>query len=198
MQTNKEILRKLNKHKPVWYSLGMQYEKPSEAVRYFCTPMGAQIFASLGVDGIHYITLPSQGDTVLMVDPMPSDDRYVIPVAENLADFMCLIYTLEGTQLLDRTLCPDEAKWKEHLTLHLAAGDDRRKAELNELSHLFDVRPISDPYRYMCALADRFAYDKIEYSHEYYETLGLTQSVHESDDFVSVTIRYVDRKGKKS
>ncbi len=194
MQSNKEILKLLDKHKPAWYSLGMGYEKPRTAVRYFCTPVGALIFASLGVDGIHYCTIPSLGDRVFVVNPMPADDRYVIPVAANLAEFMSLVYTLEGTQLLDQMITWDEAKFNEALISHHEARDDERSAELAKLASLFEVTAIAEPYSHVRALADSFDGSEIEYSPEYYDTLGLVPVKHRADDFVSVMIKHIPRE----
>ncbi|MBQ4575511.1 MAG: hypothetical protein IJA85_10025 [Clostridia bacterium] len=194
MQSNKEIIKLLDKHKPAWYSLGFRYENPPSAVRYFCTPMRALIFASLGVDGIHYCIIPSLGDFVFVVNPMPADDRHVIPVAANLAEFLSLVHTLEGTQLLDQMILWDEAQFNEQWSAHREAKDDARTAELDELASLFEVTQLADPYNYVRSIADSFDGSRIEYSHEYYDTLGLVPVKHRANDFVSVIVKHIPKK----
>ena len=58
---------------------------------YFCTPVGADIFAAPGVDGIHYCTIKALGEIVFAVEPMGYAGRHAFPVAENFEDFLRLL-----------------------------------------------------------------------------------------------------------
>lgn len=61
--------RRYSEKKRSFFNLGLRYESPAKAVRYFCTPKKAEIFASLGVGGIHFCTIPSFGELVFAVVP---------------------------------------------------------------------------------------------------------------------------------
>lgn len=188
MKSNKEILKLLAKHKPFWSSLGFGYEDPKKAVQYFCTPKDAVIFASLGVDGIHYCTIPSLGDLVFVVNPMPPDDRYVVPVAENLSCFMNLIAALQGTQLIDQLVGWDKAAFVTALSKHFSESNDERTAELEEMKNIFECVPMDAPYEYIHGLCDRFNSSVIHYTSKYYETLRLEPVDGKGDDFFSITV----------
>ena len=188
MKSNKEILKLLAKNTPFWSNLGFGYEDPKKAVRYFCTPMGALIFASLGVDGIHYCTIPSLGEYVYVVNPMPQDDRYVVPVAKNLSDFMSLIAAMQGTQLIDQLIGWDKATFEATLNEHLADNSDKRTADLDDMKKIFECTPMNAPYEYIHGICDHYDTSVIQYTSEYYETLGLKPVEGQGSDFFSVTV----------
>ena len=57
----------------------------------FCTPVGAEIIGSTGVDGIHYCFIKGFGDTVFSVNPMKLKGDCVHPVAESFEMFLRLL-----------------------------------------------------------------------------------------------------------
>ena len=85
---------------PDWMDIGLRHETKKTAEPYFCTPKGAEIFASLGVGGVHYCTIAKCGETVFVINP--SDEPYVIPVAKNFEDFFRVVLALHGTNILDQ------------------------------------------------------------------------------------------------
>ncbi len=50
-------------------------------VEYFCTPRGASIIGSEGVDGVHYCFVRGYGGAVFAVSPLKPEPERVQPVA---------------------------------------------------------------------------------------------------------------------
>ncbi len=195
MTSNQTLLQQLRSAAPCWSALGFTYEDPHRAVRYFCTPKDAVIFGSLGVDGIHYCTVPALGEYVFVVNPMPVDDRYVLPVADSIAHFFRLAAALHGTQLMDQLVGWDRDTFDAAFRQLLAEEDANRAAELAAMIALIPCEPVDDPYGEIRARSDRFNPSCITYTPEYYETLGLTPPAkkEKSWDFVSTVTRWIPR-----
>ena len=196
MTSNQSLLQTLRSTAPCWSALGFTYEDPHRAVRYFCTPQNAEIFGSLGVDGIHYCTVPDLGEYVFMVIPMPADDRYVLPVADNMAHFFSLVAAMHGTQLMDQLVGWDRNMFDDALRCLLEEEDSHRAEELNAMLALIPCTPAEDPYGEIRTRIDRFNPACIIYSAEYYETLGITppEKKEKSWDFVSTVTRWIPHK----
>ena len=151
-------------------SLGFRYEDPKKAIKYYCTPKKAQIFASTGVDGIHYCTIPNFGEIVFAVTPLASLEHHTFPVAKDITEFLRLIITLHGTGLIDQAPLFAKDRFEEFMT----ESQNENKEEAKRLCSAFDLEPLcSSPYELIINLYNNFDYSKIEYSREYYETLGL-------------------------
>lgn len=149
--------------------MALEYEDPSKAVHYFCTPVGAEIFASIGVDGVHYCTVPKLGETVFAVTP-ESSDPYVFPVANNFTEFLRLVATLRGTNLIDQAHLFTKDRFETLMQEQATANAD----EVKKLCETFDIEPLEcSPYDLLMELYNNFDYSKIKFSREYYETLGL-------------------------
>lgn len=163
-----------NQKKISFEKLGLRYEDGKSAARYFCTPKGAEIFASLGVDGIHYCTVPKLGETVFAVTPIPGGDRHVFPVANNKKEFLQLIVALCGINLIDQIPVFAKSRFEVLLRTHLAENSAACAGELEILKKEFDLSPLeTDPYDLVMDLYNNFDYSKIEFTPEYYDTLGL-------------------------
>lgn len=163
-----------NEKRKSFEKLELRYEDKKSAVRYFCTPKGAEIFASLGVDGIHYCTIPKLGETVFAVTPMSLGDRHVFPVANSKMQFLQLVAALCGTFLIDQIPTLSKTGFEELLRDHLATDSADRADELEKLKKEFDLSPLElDPYELVMGLYNSFDYDKIEFTKDYYETLGI-------------------------
>lgn len=191
--TNKEIFAIWEETKPCWVALGLRYENSRKAVRYFCTPQKTRIFASLGVDGIHYCTIPHFGNTVFVVNPSASEGRYVMPVAENAAMFFSLIRTLHGTQLIDQMVSWDKETFRDAWENLRSESDPAREQEWQSMCAAFSVPDMADPYGYVHALCAAFDPADVPYTEEYYETLGLTPRKNKEYDFVSTMVIYREK-----
>lgn len=149
--------------------MALEYEDPRKAVHYFCTPVGAEIFASIGVDGVHYCTVPKLGETVFAVTP-ESSDPYVFPVANNFTEFLRLVATLRGTNLIDQAHLFTKDRFETLMQEQATANAD----EVKKLCETFDIEPLEcSPYDLLMELYNNFDYSKIKFSREYYETQGL-------------------------
>lgn len=194
-QTNDAILKRMKRDKKSLYTLDFQYEDPKKAVRYFCTPKGAWIFGSLGVDGVHYCTIPSLGDGVYVVNPSPADDRYVLPVAADLADFCGLVTAMRGCNLLDQMTGWDRATFEAALAEMPSAEEAHRAEEIAYLREISGCEPVADPWGAVHALSDGFDDTVIPRTAAYYETLGLVPHAKKEKtyDFVSVIVKHIPR-----
>ena len=191
--TDKEIYAIWEETKPCWVALGLRYENSRKAVRYFCTPQKARIFASLGVDGIHYCTIPHFGNTVFVVNPSASEGRYVMPAAENAAMFFSLIRTLHGTQLIDQMVSWDKETFRDAWENLISESDPAREQEWQSMCAAFPVPDMEDPYGYVHALCAAFNPADVPYTEEYYEILGLTPRKSKDYDFVSTMVIYREK-----
>ncbi|MBE6565039.1 MAG: hypothetical protein E7655_07185 [Ruminococcaceae bacterium] len=158
---------------PDWMSIGLRYEDKTTAVPSFCTPVGADIFASLGVDGIHFCQIEGFGDMVFTVTPSPSDDNYVIPTARTFSDFLRLVLALHGTNLIDQILIFGEKRGREMLNEQIEQESEEVKHQLKELADTFSLTPPDDPIAYLFSLQNEVDLSALRYSEEYYDTLGL-------------------------
>ena len=187
--------RRYSEEKRSFFNLGLRYESPAKAVRYFCTPKKAEIFASLGVGGIHFCTIPSFGELVFAVVPEAADGRYVFPVANDMAQFFSLVASLSGAGLIDQIPSMTKETFERQLSAENAHLSPSVTAELEELVKLFDVKPLEgSPYDSVMALYNNFDYSKIPFTDEYYETLGIKPKKRSGSDFCSVCVVNIPKK----
>jgi hypothetical protein len=168
----KNLFKKYNKEKANFFVLGLRYETHQKAEKYFCTPVGAKVFASMGMGGVHYCTVESFGETIFAVVP-DSADGYVFPIAHDLAEFFSLIAALEVTQLIDQIPLFPKNIFENALKDHLAYADAERTAELRKFTELFGVVPAKMPYETVMDLQNEIDLSEIEFSDEYYDVLGI-------------------------
>ena len=69
---------------------------------YFCTPVGADVFASPGVDGIHYCMIEGFGELIFAISPMNCPGEYVHPVAKSFDDFLRLLLVCDGDAAIEQ------------------------------------------------------------------------------------------------
>ena len=169
------LMKKYRQEKPDLYDIGLRYESERSAVHYFCTPKGADIFASLGVDGIHYCTIPSLGETVFVVTPSPLGDDYVYPVANHFREFLDLVVALHGTELIDQIPVFSRERLDSMLKEHIESETKERKAALEYLKNVFYASALPNPFDHVLALCQSFDVSKIRYTKEYYETLDIEE-----------------------
>ncbi|MBQ8497730.1 MAG: hypothetical protein IJ489_09805 [Clostridia bacterium] len=158
---------------------------------YFCTPEDAGILGWTGVDGIHYCTVKTLGETVFCVDPMGDYGRYVFPVAENFEIFLRLLIA-----------CKDEAyigqahAWtkEEYRTItEEATVSPEAEAVIADLKHTYGLSPMDEPYIYLKRIYDNFDYHTIPYRDEYYEYVPREEAPQEKE--WKVWFSFNDHKG---
>ncbi len=149
-------------------------EKGDETGDYFCTPIGAKV---IGWDnGIHYCFIDGFGEVVFCVNPETCCDYYVYPLAENFYDFLSLILSTKNVNTMQQIVWwdkpeyeqfmhdPNTIEWSEH---------SKTVPILNKIQTKLGVQPMEHPFEYIKEVQKNFPYEKIEFTNEYYDTLGL-------------------------
>lgn len=171
-------------------------ENSDTDVTYFCTPVNAQI---IGWENcIHYCFLPGYHDMVFSVNPETCVDQFVYPLAMNFTDFLRLILSCGSTTAVEQII-----GWsKEQFECFVASVDNAVHPEqqkvLDILKTALKLEPIEQPYEYVTSVQEQFnSYNRgIEYSTEYYDTLGLErpdgiESSTNPFEFLPVTFTFV-------
>lgn len=143
---------------------------------YFCTPLGAIIFASLGVDGIHFCILPSEGDKslenspVYVISPCMSE-HYIEPVAKNFTDFLNLVMITKDAGAME---CISYMT-KEAFINYLKDIPEEREEVIKAIGSIkenFTSKDIPDVYDYVKSIQQDVRLRKVKFSQEYYEVTG--------------------------
>lgn len=172
----KETWAMYNKDRHNYFLIGLRYEDPRTAEEYFCTPKGAKIFASLGVDGIHFCTVPGHGESIFVVVPEAGDDCYVFPVAKDICEFFQLVAALHGTALLDQMHLFGKDWLDSELEDLIANEEPECRAELAKFKERFDISPLqTSAYDLVMKRYNEFDPDSIKYTSLYYDTLGIDE-----------------------
>ena len=169
------------------------FEKGDEIGDYFCTPVGAKV---IGWDnGIHYCFIDGFGEMVFCVNPDTCCDYYVYPVARNFTDFLRLILATKNANVMQQVILWDKQAYDDFVNASdniEYENSEEVVAVLNALRTL-DITEMDHPFTYIKDLQKDFPYDKIQFTDEYYDTLGLdrpdgTESEDQEVDFEPVEI----------
>lgn len=164
------------KYEPRYASLGLYYENPNTAVKYFCTPIGANIFASMGVGGVHFCTIANHGEKIFVVCPEPCSDKYVFPVSNNISEFLHIIISLYGTQLIDQMPMLGKEQFDRMLEQHINSNEQLLFKDIEDLKNKFNIKyHLPDAYDIVMGLYSNFDYSTIKYSSLYFDTLGIEE-----------------------
>lgn len=146
---------------------------------YFCTPVGAEYVGWLGCDGVHFILLPGD-ERVFCVEPsMGEPGTFVLPVAENVRQFLSFVLYCEDANPMSQIFWMDEGQFRALLDEDRKAdwpGSEAhfacKRAVLRAIAQTFGLRP-EDPYGPVKAMQADFDPAVLKFSDEYYDTLGL-------------------------
>lgn len=133
---------------------------------YYCTPKGAKIIASSGVDGIHYCTIPQFGDMIFAVSPMNFGDC-VHPIARNFGDLLRLLLHCVDIAALEQCYAWDEEQYRAFLIDYPAT--EEQQAALDDIKNKCSLKPIEDSFAYVKALQNEFDLSQISYTEDYYD-----------------------------
>ena len=159
-------------------SIGL--EPNAGAVPYFCTPVGAEEVCSIGCDGIQFILLPGD-EAVYCVDPsMGEIGTYVLPVGSDLREFLSFVLYCHDANPLSQIYFLSEERFQ---TFAADEAEARGSGELEELfeakdaalakiAEAFGIAP-AEPYEKIKALQAAFDPGVLQFSDEYYDTLGV-------------------------
>ncbi len=165
----KDIKKIYNKIKFSSLPLSLIYENTLTAEKYFCTPIGAKIFARLGVDGVHFCTVAGFGETVFAVNPSNCEGQQVFPVAHDLKEFLELVLTLGGAGLIDQIpLFTKEKIEKEQSNfLEQMKDDEAWRCDIERLKNTFGIEMLTvSPYELVREISDSFDHSRLRFKKE--------------------------------
>lgn len=143
-------------------------EPADNSIRYYCTPVDADIFACAGVDGIHYCTIPAYGDMVFCVDPSGCHEPEVFPIAESMEYLVRdLLACGETSILVDADSVCDEKEFQTNVETALMEEDVQ--ATLALLKEATGLEPVLNLYEPLLLLREGLDYSHIQFSEEYME-----------------------------
>jgi hypothetical protein len=137
---------------------------------YFCTPVGADVFASPGVDGIHYCMIEGFGELVFAISPMNCPGEYVHPVARSFDDFLRLLLVCDGDAAIEQCWQWSQKQFDQFMGEQEVLPETKKAAM--HLMELTGLEPAELPYKYIRDLQKSFNYKSIPFSEEYYETVS--------------------------
>lgn len=149
-------------------------EKGSTTGDYFCTPKGATIIG--GENSIHYCFIKGYGEMVFAVNPETCVDKYVYPLAENFEEFLRLILACGSTTAVEQIIGWTKEQFIEFVNSSDNAFVPNQVEVLQKLKEELKIEPRENVYEYVKKLQDNFDDSKIEYTDEYYDTLGLEKT----------------------
>lgn len=136
---------------------------------YFCTPVGADIFAAPGVDGIHYCMIEGFGELVFAISPSNGVGEFVHPVARNFDDFLRLLLVCDGDAAIEQCW-----QWSQEQFDKFMCEQEILPATKQAAEHLMEqtgLEPMELPYKYIRDLQKSFNYKSIPFNEEYYDTV---------------------------
>lgn len=136
---------------------------------YFCTPVGADIFAAPGVDGIHYCTIGGFGEMVFAISPSNGVGEFVHPVAKSFDDFLALLLMCEGDAAIEQCWQWSQEQFDQFMGEQEVLPETKQAAL--HLMELTGLEPMELPYKYIHDLQKFFNDKSIPFSEEYYKTV---------------------------
>lgn len=142
--------------------------------QYFCTPIGAEIFA--WDNGIHYCFISGFGNMVFAVNPDTGCDYYVYPLAENFYDFLSLVLATKNANVIQQIIL-----WNKQQFIGFINSTDNVEydskpevvAVLSSIQTKLGISPMEHPFEYIKKIQMDFPYSKIKFTDAFYETTGI-------------------------
>ena len=167
--------------------LELEPETGADPVRYFCTPENAELIG-WGSSGTHFVLLPGD-ETVYCVEPeLAGEGTFVLPVGADFREFLSHLLYCKGTSPLAQIFLLDEARFRKLLRDNGAntwpgCAEDLRRLDVSLalLAETFGLQP-QDPFDRVKALQAAFDPSVLEFSDEYYDTLGLENPRHPEEE----------------
>ena len=167
--------------------LELEPETGADPVRYFCTPENAELIG-WGSSGTHFVLLPGD-EAVYCVEPeLAGEGTFVLPVGADFREFLSHLLYCKGTSPLAQIFLLDEARFRKLLRDNGAntwpgCAEDLRRLDVSLalLAETFGLQP-QDPFDRVKALQAAFDPSVLEFSDEYYDTLGLENPRHPEEE----------------
>ena len=172
-------------------------DKSDLSVDYFCTPINATVIG--WENSIHYCFIKGYRDMVFAVNPEPSVDSYVYPLAMNFKEFLQLILTCGSTTAVEQIIGWSKEQFESFLNSEDNVKHTEQEKVLEIIRKELNLKPKENPYEYVKAVQELLDDSKIKFSNEYYDTLGLERpdgSENEGQmlEFGAVTFSFIKRR----
>jgi len=146
-------------------------ERRADEYDYFCRPVGARPIAFEGA--IMYCFIDICGEIVFACNPESCTERFVYPLAKNFDDFIALVLACGGANPAEQIVWMSKSQFEQHLREEREAQTDEQRRPLALLQEELGIVPMDSPFEYVKTLQSKFDYDKIKFSDEYYDALGI-------------------------
>lgn len=140
---------------------------------FFCVPVGAKIFAALGVDGIQFCFIDGFGEMVFSISPEAINGKYVNPLAPTFEEFLGLVLECKNANPIEQIYWQTKEQFVTFLQDDTKSVSQEQHEILSQIQNELKISPITDPYDYVQRVQASFDYSQIKYSDEYYDILGL-------------------------
>ncbi len=161
---------------------------------YFCTPVDAELVGRIGCDGVHFILLTGD-ERVFCVDPsMGERGTYVLPVAGDFREFLSFILYCQDANPLSQIFWMTRKQYEELAAEDAAARGNENMARFFEqkdrtlavIAKEFDLTPV-DPFKKVKAMQKKFDPAILNFSEEYYDTVGYERPEEEIVHTATIT-----------
>lgn len=173
-------------------------EKGDMNIEYFCTPVDASIIG--WENNIHYCFIRGYKDMVFAVNPESCVEQYVYPLAINFKDFLRLILSCGSTTAIEQIVGWSKEQFESFIVSEDNAIYPEQKKVLDTIKESLELKPMEQPYEYVKSVQEQFnnCHCTINYSNEYYDTLGLerpdgTQSDIKPMELAPVTFTFAKK-----
>ncbi len=148
------------------------FEKGDEEGGYFCTPIGAKVIG-WECEGIHYCFIRDFGETVFAVNPETAGEHYVRPLAENFEKFLSLLLACKSTTAAEQITDWNKEQFENFLEHEDENWAKKREQVLEAIEKELGIKPMEEPFEYVKTIQSSFDYEKLKFTPEYYDVLGL-------------------------
>ena len=144
-------------------------------VKYFCTPVGAEVIGRAGVEGIHYCFIEGFGEMVFAVSPAALPGEYVHPVAKSFEDLLRLLLACGGMGAIEQAYMWDKELFDQYLMDN--QPNENQKSMMRVIKDAFQIIPMEEPYAYIKNLQMSFDYGRLVFPKEYNEMVPEADTV---------------------
>ncbi|MEG2138442.1 MAG: hypothetical protein RRY64_07240 [Oscillospiraceae bacterium] len=92
------------------------------------------------------------------------------------SDFMRLVLACEGANPVEQIIWMDKTKFRQHLQEEHKLITQEKKAVLSVLAEKLELAPMENAFEYVKSLQSKFDDSKIQFSDEYYDSLGIERT----------------------
>lgn len=153
-------------------------EEVSEPADWFCTPIGAKVIG--WENGIHYCFIDGFSDMVFAVNPEGSinkkgEELHTYPLADSFENFMRLVLATKCANHIEQIIHFSQSEFEKFCKDDGSDLEFQKKQEavLVVIAKELELTPMEYAYEYVKQIQEHFDTTEIQYSDEYYDTLGL-------------------------